>query len=74
MLRATNTGATAAIDHRGVVTAQLPPHTQGVLQARVQGREGLTPFAWWAARWGLWPLAALAALLLAVVGLAPRRA
>ncbi len=74
MLRATNTGATAAIDHRGVVTAQLPPHTQGVLQARVQGREGLTPFAWWAARWGLWPLAALAALLLAVVRLAPRRA
>jgi apolipoprotein N-acyltransferase len=74
MLRATNTGATAAIDHRGVVTAQLPPHTQDVLQARVQGREGLTPFAWWAARWGLWPLAALAALLLAVVRLLPRRA
>jgi apolipoprotein N-acyltransferase len=22
----------------------------------VQGREGLTPFAWWAARFGLWPL------------------
>jgi apolipoprotein N-acyltransferase len=74
MLRATNTGATAAIDHRGVVTAQLPPHTQGVLQARVQGREGLTPFAWWAAHWGLWPLVALAALLLAVVRLAPRHA
>jgi apolipoprotein N-acyltransferase len=26
MLRATNTGATAVIDHRGVVTAALPPH------------------------------------------------
>jgi len=74
MLRATNTGATAAIDHRGTVAALLPSHTQGVLQAWVQGREGLTPFAWWAARWGLWPLAALAALLLVGVRLAPRRA
>ena len=74
MLRATNTGATAAIDHRGTVAALLPSHTQGVLQAWVQGREGLTPFAWWAARWGLWPLAAQAALLLVGVRLAPRRA
>ena len=67
MLRATNTGATAAIDHRGVVLAQLQPHTVGVLTARVQGREGSTPFAWWAGRFGLWPLA-LAAL--AVLGVA----
>ena len=64
MLRATNTGATAVIDHRGVVTAQLPPFTRGVLQAAVQGREGLTPFARWAGAAGLWPLWALA-----VVGL-----
>ena len=61
MLRATNTGATAVIDHRGVVTAQLPPFTRGVLQAEVQGREGLTPFARWAGAAGLWPLWALAA-------------
>ena len=66
MLRATNTGATAAIDHRGVVTALLAPHTQGVLLARVQGRQGVTPFAWWAARWGLWPLIGVAGLV--VVG------
>ncbi len=56
MLRATNTGATAAIDHRGVVLAQLPPYTVGVLKAQVEGREGSTPFAWWAGRFGLWPL------------------
>lgn len=64
MLRATNTGATAAIDHRGAVLAQLPYDTRGVLQARVQGRSGTTPYAWWAARAGLWPLllAALAVL------------
>lgn len=60
MLRATNTGATAAIDHRGVVTAQLPPYSQGSLDVIVQGQSGVTPFAWWASRWGLWPLWALA--------------
>ncbi|MBC8056815.1 MAG: apolipoprotein N-acyltransferase [Rhizobiales bacterium] len=55
MLRATNTGATAVIDHTGRVTASLPRLTQGVLEGQVQGRTGLTPFAWWAARFGLWP-------------------
>jgi len=60
MLRATNTGATAVIDHQGKVTHWLPPHTRGVLQGTVQGREGLTPFARWAGRFGLWPLFALA--------------
>ena len=56
MLRATNTGATAVIDHRGVVTAALPVHTRDVLLAQVQGRDGVTPFAHWVSRWGLWPL------------------
>jgi len=56
MLRATNTGATAAIDHRGQVTHLLPRLTRGRLEAQVQGREGLTPYARWASRWGLWPL------------------
>ncbi len=73
MLRATNTGATAVIDHRGVVTAQLSPYTQGVLQGRVQGRTGVTPFAWWAARFGLWPLALGALVVIAGVILSRRR-
>jgi apolipoprotein N-acyltransferase len=60
MIRATNTGATAVIDHRGEVLAEWPRHTQGVLQGRVDGRSGTTPFAWWAARAGLWPLVGLA--------------
>lgn len=64
MLRATNTGATAVIDHRGQVLAQLPPFTQGVLEGRVQGRDGITPFAWWSARFGLWPWLLLAAVVL----------
>ena len=58
MLRATNTGATAVIDHRGVVAPALPPFTRGMLEGTVEGRSGLTPFAGWAARFGLWPLLA----------------
>jgi apolipoprotein N-acyltransferase len=68
MIRATNTGATAAIDHRGVVTAQMKWSERGVLQAEVEGRNGLTPFAKWAEAFGLWPLVALAALLVAACG------
>ena len=74
MLRATNTGATAVIDHRGVVTALLPPHTRGVLRAQVEGRRGVTPFAAWASRLGLWPLVLGALAVLAVmVGATVRR-
>ncbi len=55
-IRATNTGETAIIDHQGRVTHRLARLTRGVLQGEVQGRIGLTPFAWWASRFGLWPL------------------
>ncbi len=67
MIRATNTGATVIIDHLGQVTHSLPRHTRGVLIGDVQGRNGITPYAWWAARYGLWPLGGLCLL---VVGLA----
>jgi len=55
MLRATNTGSTAVIDHRARVTTALAPHTQGVAEGIVEGRVGLTPFARWAGHLGLWP-------------------
>ena len=67
MIRATNTGATVIINHRGLVTHSLPRHTRGVLVGEVQGRSGITPYAWWVSRFGLWPLWALSLL---VVGLA----
>ncbi len=73
MLRATNTGATVVIDHHGVVTHSLKPYTQGVLEATVQGRTGITPFAWWAARLGLWLPSVLASLIV-LVALWRRRA
>jgi apolipoprotein N-acyltransferase len=65
-VRATNTGATAIIDHLGVVRQSLPRQTRGVLLGTVAGRTGETPFAWWVARLGLWPywLASLATVLL----------
>jgi apolipoprotein N-acyltransferase len=68
MVRATNTGATAIIDHRGEVLQQLPWLQPGVLHAQVQGRQGLTPYAWWVSRWGLWPLWLLLSLLLLAMG------
>ena len=63
MLRATNTGATAVIDHRGRVVAALPSQERAVLQAEVQGRHGLTPFARWSAQTGLWPAVAIGLLI-----------
>jgi apolipoprotein N-acyltransferase len=72
MIRATNTGATAVIDHQGVVAASLPPHLRGVLTAPVEGRDGLTPFARWASALGLWPLALLALAVLVPVALRRR--
>jgi len=73
MLRATNAGATVAIDHRGEVTHSLPPFTRGVLEVRTEGREGLTPYARWAGWLGLWPPALLAAALAAAFALAALR-
>jgi apolipoprotein N-acyltransferase len=72
MLRATNTGATAVIDHQGVVTQQLPRLTQGRLELVVQGREGSTLFARWASRWGLWPVWGLCLGLVALIALTRR--
>ena len=62
MLRATNTGASAIIDARGEVVAQLPYLTAGALDGTVQGYEGRTPFI----RYGNWPALLLAGLLILV--------
>jgi apolipoprotein N-acyltransferase len=72
MLRATNTGATVIIDHRGHVTQGLKPDTRGVLDGPVQGRTGLTPYAKSTAQFRLWPLAGVALLVLAAMAGAGR--
>ncbi len=45
LLRATNTGHTVIVDHRGRVTQALPRFAEGVLTCPYQVRHGLTPFA-----------------------------
>ncbi len=62
-IRATNTGDTVIIDHEGRVTHALPRYVRSVLVGDVQGRFGLTPYAWWVSRFGLWPLWILATLI-----------
>ncbi|WP_454872669.1 apolipoprotein N-acyltransferase [Paraburkholderia xenovorans] len=44
MLRATNTGMTAAIDADGKVLGRLTPYTVGSLDLTVQGTSGSTPY------------------------------
>ncbi len=44
MLRATNTGMTAAIDANGEVLGRLAPYTTGSLDVTVQGTSGNTPY------------------------------
>ncbi len=60
MLRATNTGMTAAIDPKGVVRAALLPMTPGVLDVEVQGMSGYTPYV----RWGNVPVLTWIGLIL----------
>ncbi len=62
MLRATNTGRTAAIDHRGRVLNVLPEFEQAVLTYVVTGRTGATPFV----QFGNTPVVVLAFTLLLV--------
>jgi len=51
MLRATNNGATAAIDQHGYILAHAPHYTKTTLDVTAQGYEGSTPYV----RWGNWP-------------------
>jgi apolipoprotein N-acyltransferase len=65
MLRATNTGVTAAIDAQGRVLARLEPYVAGEIDVAVQGTTGLTPYA----RFGDLPALLAAIALLAASAL-----
>jgi apolipoprotein N-acyltransferase len=65
IVRATNTGATAHINHLGEVVAHMPHRVQGRLEVTVDARSGRTPYVAWVSLAGLLPLWALA---LVVVG------
>ncbi len=63
MLRATNTGATAAIDQHGYVFAHAPHDVRTTLDVRAQGFSGSTPYV----RWGNWPFIVLCFSVIAFV-------
>lgn len=65
LVRATNTGISAIMDHRGRVLGTVPAFERGVFTADIQPRTGATPFA--AA--GNWPVVLLA-LLMPLLGIA----
>ena len=70
MIRATNSGATAVIDEKGQLLAQMKAFERGVLTHEVKGVDrSPTFFAWWAARFGLWPLWLLAGFVVFIEGL-----
>jgi apolipoprotein N-acyltransferase len=69
MLRATNTGITSIIDHRGREQGRLPWFTRGILEGRIAGRTGATPYV----RLGDALVVVLATLLAAVAWLMGRR-
>jgi apolipoprotein N-acyltransferase len=69
MLRSTNSGATAVIDSKGHIVAQLPFYGQGVLSAKVQGMTGMTPFI----RFGSFGFLVLGALALLAAWFSGRR-
>ncbi|MGE5155316.1 MAG: nitrilase-related carbon-nitrogen hydrolase, partial [Bdellovibrio bacteriovorus] len=70
LLRATNTGISAIIDHRGRLLVEIPAFVRGAMPAQVWPRSGATPYV----RVGDWPaLGAALALILAAVVLGRRR-
>lgn len=69
MLRSTNTGLTAAIDHKGRLVGALPQFQQGILELRVEARSGTTPYQ----RLGDVPALALIAALILPGGFIPAR-
>jgi apolipoprotein N-acyltransferase len=68
MLRSTNTGVTAIIDHRGEVVKAAPEFETAIVSGEVRGRSGATPYV----RWGNLPVVLLA-LALAAAGWAAAR-
>ena len=61
LVRATNNGITAIVDHSGQITGRLPQFEQGVLRGLVEPRSGVTPYT----LFGDWPFLLGLGLLLA---------
>lgn len=68
-IRATNTGITAIIDHKGGIVSMAPQFERTVLRGEVPMMTGLTPFV----RFGSYPMLALALLLFVLSFVAKRQ-
>ena len=69
MIRATNSGVSAIIDHTGRVKVMAHVFSREKIKAWVQGRfDEPTFFAWWASRYGLLPLWGVALAVLGWIG------
>lgn len=69
LLRATNTGVSALIDHRGRVTARAPQFTATTVRGSFTPRRGATPYT----RWGDLPVLSAAGIMLAACAGSARR-
>ncbi len=68
LLRSTNTGISAIIDHRGVISARSAQFETTVLRGSVVPMQGMTPFV----RFGNWPVLGISVLSLLVAWLIRR--
>jgi apolipoprotein N-acyltransferase len=68
-LRATNTGISGIVDHKGRIVGEVPAFQRGVFTAEVQPRAGATPFD----RIGNWLAIGIALAMLATVLFVARR-
>ncbi|GGI72303.1 apolipoprotein N-acyltransferase [Shewanella gelidii] len=62
LLRATNTGVTAVVDHQGKILSSLPQFEAGVLRQEVELVSGKT----WFTKFGQWPVLLLSMLLMMI--------
>ena len=69
LLRSTNTGITALIDHKGQVVERVPQFEYAVLNAQAHVMTGNTPFN----IWGSWPILIVIWLGLLIISLRQSR-
>jgi len=69
MIRATNNGVSAFVDHRGQIEKRAEQFVQTSLEGSVQPRSGSTLFM----RWGSWPVAIVCGIVLVLLRVFPRR-
>lgn len=65
VMRGTNNGITAMVDHRGNITHQLEQFTTAVLTGEISPRNGETPFS----KLASWPIVIFSLLIISLLGL-----